>query len=818
MSVSSLWGDDFSIIPEKKQDVKKIVEKVNSPKKASVTKRVKSSKQISVDDKLAEIKENVLKILGRYKSNTQVIRSREDLTKYIDSAIANGEIAIDTETNNSLDPLTCKLMGPCIYTPGQKNAYIPINHIDYKTGNLLENQLTESDVLEEFSRLDGTNIITHNGKFDYQVIKCTTGYQMKIFWDTMIGAKILDENERSAGLKQQYIEKIDPSIEKYSIDYLFEDVEYAIVDPDIFALYAATDSYMTFRLYEWQRERFLYAGNENLFSMFKDIEMPIVEVAAEMELSGVTVDAEYSKRLSNKYNKLLLDVDKEIAVELENYTDAVAKWSMTDDALFRPPKKTGEGVGKSKLEQLENPINLSSPTQLAILLYDILKQPPVDKNKPRGTGEDILEKIDLPICKLVLKRRGLLKLINTYIDKIPTLVSEKTGRVHTHFNQLGAATGRFSSSDPINLQNIPSSNKAIRMMFKAAPGNVFVGSDFSQQEVRLLAEYADDEHMIDAYRQDKDIYASVAAMIFKNNYEDNKEFWPDGTPNPEGKKRRSFTKSVVLGLMYQRGAHSIAEQIKQPIEKAQQIIDDFYEGFPKVKDYVNRTQEFVKKNGYVEDFWGRRRRLPDVNLPKYEIKNLNAISSFNPFLECEDKVQENDPVIKQYSKLLESVKSKRDYEKIKKDALNDRVEIHDNSGFIAQAERQSVNARIQGGAASLSKIAMIKVYQDEELRRLGFKLLIAVHDELIGECPEENAQEVADRLTHVMKHAGEPTIKINFKCDATIEQSWYLTDYADVLNEHYQDYLKEMDEESAKNKIIADHEELLPEQVLALIQ
>ena len=188
-----------------------------------------------------------------------------------------------------------------------------------------------------------------------------------------------------------------------------------------------------------------------------------------------------------------------------------------------------------------------------------------------------------------------------------------------------------------------------------------------------------------------------------------------------------------------------------------------------MRDYVNSTQDFVRSHGYVEDFWGRRRRLPDINLPKYDIKKLNSISSFNPFLICDDKIEENDPLVEAYSKKLQSIKSKKDYDKIKEEAALDRIEIHDNSGFIAQAERQSVNARIQGGAASLSKIAMIKVYRDEELRSLGFKLLIAVHDELIGECPEENAQAVADRLTYVMKHAGEPTIKINFKCDATIE-------------------------------------------------
>ena len=159
--------------------------------------------------------------------------------------------------------------------------------------------------------------------------------------------------------------------------------------------------------------------------------------------------------------------DKKIGEELSQYTEKISKWRLTDDANFKPTKKSGDGVSKSKNEQLEDPVNLSSPTQLAIFIYDILKFPIVDKKKPRGTGEEILEKIEEPWAKLLLERRGLLKLINTYIDTIPTLINPKTGRLHTHFNQIGADTGRFSSSKPINLQNIPSHNKEIRMLFKA---------------------------------------------------------------------------------------------------------------------------------------------------------------------------------------------------------------------------------------------------------------------------------------------------------------------------------------------------------------
>ena len=475
--VDSLWGDDF-IIKKTPKEAKKIIKKISEPKdSSSVVKKAVKSKKLSVHEKLAIITENVKKILGRYADNTQVIRTRQELTDYIDIAIKNNVIAVDTETNNSLDPITCKLMGPCLYTPGLKNAYVPLNHVNPDTLERFDWQLTEEDVKEELSRLTDTKIIMHNGKFDYSVIKCTTGVELSIYWDTMIGAKVLDENERSAGLKQQYIEKIDPSIEKYSIDHLFEDIEYAMVDPEIFALYAATDSYMTYKLYEWQKDKFELPGHERLFNMFKTVEMPLVEVIAEMELKGLEVDQEYAKLLSAKFHKRLDTLDLKIAAELATLKDKIAEWRLTEDANFHPiatkPNKYGEYLEqKSKSEQLEDPINLASPAQLAILFYDILKCPPVDKKKPRGTGEDelkaIAEKLKLPICDLLVQRRGLVKLITTYIDVIPELASRwPDGRVRTHFNAYGAATGRLSSSDPINFQNIPAHEKTIRMLFKA---------------------------------------------------------------------------------------------------------------------------------------------------------------------------------------------------------------------------------------------------------------------------------------------------------------------------------------------------------------
>lgn len=444
MGNNSLWGEDFNI--SSPSSTKELVKKSKAKKTVKTVEQVVKSKSTSIEDKLSLINAEVNRILGVYKENTLVIKSREELHRYIDSAIKNGVIAIDTETNNSLDPLTCKIMGGCIYTPNEKNAYIPINHINRFTNERLGWQCTENDFKEELERLKENNVLNifHNGKFDYEVIKCTCDCDLDIYWDTMIGAKVLDENER-AGLKQQYIEKIDPSIEKYSIDHLFT-VPYEVVDPEVFALYAATDSMMTYKLYEYQKNIFEQEENKRLYSLFKDIEMKVIKVVADMELTGVCLDLEYSKRLSAKYHRQLDDLQKKINDELSKYEEIIDKWKLTSEANYHP-EKNGKKT-KSKAEQLDNPISLTSNTQLAILLYDILKVGIIDAKSPRGVGVDILNKIDLPLCKLILEQRGLDKLIGTYIDKLPECLSERDGRLHASFNQYGADTGRFSSNNP----------------------------------------------------------------------------------------------------------------------------------------------------------------------------------------------------------------------------------------------------------------------------------------------------------------------------------------------------------------------------------
>lgn len=332
------------------------------------------------------------------------------------------------------------------------------------------------------------------------------------------------------------------------------------------------------------------------------------------------------------------------------------------------------------------------------------------------------------------------------------------------------------------------------------------------QEPRLLSALSGDDNMVNAYKEGKDLYATIATGIYKNTYWDNMEHFEDGTPNPAGKKRRSNCKSILLGIMYGRGAASIADQIGESYQEAQKIIDDFYNGFPKVKYWVDKSTSDAKLNGYVEDFWGRRRRLPDLKLPKYTItdKSSKNTSDVNPLLYCKGIVSKTvNPLISKYESQLEEARGWQQVRKIKDEAAKNNIDIRDNGAFISQAERQCVNARVQGSAATMSKIAMIHVFNNKELRELGFRILLQVHDELIGECPRENAERVAEVLSDVMRHCAEPEVSVPFRCDTYIVDVWYQDDYFNYLHNMYEKSLDTKTEQDALNELFEEHPEII---------
>lgn len=490
-----LWGDNLEI-PSEKDNTKTIIKKISKPKEVveDVNKKLKS-KKTSLEDRLKIIYAEVDKVLGHYKDETLTIKNLDSFNSYITKAIENGIISIDTETDNSLDTISCKLMGPCIYTPGLNQAYIPINHIDNNTEERLPWQLTEEDCRNQFKRLIDKNvkIIMHNGKFDYKVIHTTCNIDLPIYWDTYVAARMLDENEESAGLKQQYIDKINSEQEKYDIESLFTKVQYAQVDPEVFALYAATDAKMTYQLYEWQLNKFKDPDLKNIYNLFLNMEMPIIPVIAKMELTGVNLDLPYCQRLGIKYHKLLNEADEQAREELSKYSDKIEAWKKSKEANSptrsyfvdtheypvdrkKYPFEDEKGfykLGKSIAEKLSDPINLDSPTQLAILLYDILKCPQVSVKMPRGTGVEELnalyDKTKLELCKLILNKRAISKLLNTFIDKIPNEdINPTDGKIHAEFFNVATDTHRFSCARP-NLQQLPRDEKDVRVMFCATP-------------------------------------------------------------------------------------------------------------------------------------------------------------------------------------------------------------------------------------------------------------------------------------------------------------------------------------------------------------
>ena len=304
----------------------------------------------------------------------------------------------------------------------------------------------------------------------------------------------------------------------------------------------------------------------------------------------------------------------------------------------------------------------------------------------------------------------------------------------------------------------------------------------SQQEPKALAalcKQQGDPQMVDAFMAGKDIYSEIASKAFNKPYEQCREFNPDGTTNKEGKERRTQAKSILLGVLYGRGTNSVAEQLKCSKEKAQQIKDSVFKGFPAIKQFEEDSKFMAQELGYVTTVCGRKRRLPDLNLEEFEFEwkdgappdddllDFNAMNS--PELtntEIPDKLKN-----KYLRKLHKAWGSEK--QSIFKEAREDGLIIKDNGAKIADAERQVVNARIQGSAADLTKLAMIELSRNERLKELGFKLLIPVHDELIAECPEENVKECSKLLAETMSHAAEEILKMPIRCDVECSKQWY---------------------------------------------
>lgn len=726
--------------------------------------------------KIEEIRINTNRYLSKYIEQYMLIRDEETAIQYFDKIIENGIAAIDTETTG-LNTMHCKIAGLCLYTPGMKPCYIPMNHIGHISQQRLGNQMNEEFIAEQLRRCENAGIkwIFHNAKFDIRVIKHTCGVVIHPYWDTMIAAKLLNENE-SAALKNLHLKYCDSQDQiALTISNLFDGLTFTLIPIDCAYLYAAGDAIKTFELFEFQKRHLESDKLKRVYKVFTDIEMPLIMVLVDMEDQGVFFDKQYADELSAKYNTLLQEAEKACY-------DCLAKEANKIDMYKRMTPN----------HKLSNPISLSSPVQIAIIIYDILKLKPTGhKDYGRKTGEEVLSLIDHPFPKLLLKYREISKLISTYVDKLPAVVDPDDGRIHCSFNQVRAVTGRMSSSDP-NLQNIPSHNKEIRKMFIAAPGNYLVSGDFSQQEPKALAHMSGDENFIRAYAEGRDIYAWCASMVYNIPYDQCMEFYLDENGkktdkvNPEGKKRRTEMKSVILGLMYGRGPQTIAEQLSVSVKRAQEIIEAFYTSFPRVKDYVEMVQHKAATEGFVETAYGRKRRLPDMMLPEFQFKitDPTKLVKFNPLdFNTQVKLPTTVPQDKvdYYWNKMSKAYGWAQKQRVRDEAAQDGIEIIDNGGKIADASRQCCNSTIQGTAADITKTAMIAVANDPILKELGFKMAIQIHDELIGECPKENSLKAADRLAEVMINSCADTISVKMAVDTEIVTAWYGGDLKDDL-------------------------------------
>lgn len=781
-------GDMFCNVSARKtqEAQKKALEMLN---KKSSKKQVGKIVPKSISGKVQLAKDMSQEVFADKLDRLELLDDDNRIKSYIDCAIANGIIAVDTETNG-LDRIDGKIAGVCLYTPGQKGIYIPIRHESYMTGIELKTNVAVDFMKEQFERMNKSKVkyILHNAKFDMHILWWMLKVKIIPYWDTLIGGYLLNENEPH-GLKQlykKYVDNADEDSKVASFNSLFKGIEFNKVPPDVAYMYASFDPIMTYELYQFQYE-FLdingkyckEKGLERVAEVFRNIEMPLIQVVFEMECTGVQIDTDLANRLKEQYTKHMDAAETKFNLEIDKLNDKFDKLMVKNPGAYN--KLFKDGIRK---------VNISSPTQLAILFYDVLEFESPDRKSPRGTGEAILKSFKHPLVDSILEYRSMSKLLSTYIEAIPSHIVKRDNRLHANFNQYGAKTGRFSSSDP-NLQNIPSQKTTlsdgtvidaghdIRQMFIAGDGMVIVGGDFSQQEPRCLAHMSGDEHMINAYLEGKDLYGTIASKIYKMPYEECLEFRPDGSVNPEGKARRTSVKPVLLGIMYGRGVPSIAEQLKISTQEAQKIIDDFYTEFSKVKEFVDFAQSFARDYGFVETAWGRKRRLSDMQLPPIEIKPCikSYSDNFDPFAFGNTDLPQDDyvpnEIYKKYWTLLNKARGKQQQQNVKELAAQEGYTIKDNRGFIKDAERQCVNSIIQGSAADMTKITMIKIFNDAELNRLGYKLIIPVHDEVLGICPRENAKAVRDRLEYIMVHVVDDKFEIPMKCDIEVTERWY---------------------------------------------
>jgi DNA polymerase-1 len=581
-----------------------------------------------------------------------LIDTPEKRAALISTLLAQEKISFDTETTGT-DANMAELVGLSFAIKPGEGYYIPLS----------ANQEETQAILEEFRPvLESETIVKigQNIKYDMLVLKWyNINVKGKLF-DTMLAHYLIDPDTRHNMdvLSENYLGYTPISITsligaKGKNQGTMRDVEIAkVVD------YAAEDADVTLQLAHIFEPML---QERNATKLAEEMENPLIYVLADMEKEGVKID---------------IDTLNAYSVELQEQI-LIAEQSVYEKAGLK--------------------FNLASPKQLGEVLFDHLKLDPKAKKTKTGqyqTGEDVLMALasKSDIVQDILDFRQLQKLKSTYVDALPLLVNPKTGRVHTSYNQAVAATGRLSSNNP-NLQNIPiktERGREVRKSFIARDENhVLLSADYSQIELRLIAEISKEENMLDAFTKGIDIHTATAAKVYSIGIEE-----VDST-------QRRNAKAVNFGIIYGQSAFGLSQSLNIPRKEAAEMIEQYFAQYPGIKNYMSDTMNFARENGYVETIMGRRRYLRDINSANQTVRGY--------------------------------------------------------------AERNAINAPIQGSAADLIKIAMINIYKDMQDQKLQSKMTLQVHDELIFDVLKTEVEQVKAIITNRMKNAIKTDVPIEIE-------------------------------------------------------
>ena len=603
------------------------------------------------------------------KNNYKLVTDEQVLVTWLKNIEINGIVSIDTETT-SIDAVSAQLVGISLSIEPGNAIYIPLNHKS-KEGGLIADKINQLDTNLVLSLLkpilEDPSIIKigQNIKYDMTVLYNAGDINIYPYHDTMLMSFALDAGKQS-GHGMDSLSKKHLNITPISYSEITgkgkDQVTFDYVALEKALEYAAQDADITLRLYIFLKDRLV---KENMVSLYETIERPLPNVIAYMERNGVGINSNYLKNLSNTFINKMNPIKEKI-------------FNLADEEF-----------------------NISSPKQLAEILYNKLGLKGGKKGKSGlySTSAAVLEKLSQDgneICQLILEWRALQKLKSTYSDALVDQINPVTKRVHTHFQMTGAMTGRFSSSNP-NLQNIPiktEDGRAIRRAFIAEENKKIVACDYSQIELRLLAEVANIEPLIKAFKNNVDVHTLTASQVFIVDKE-----------NVTSAMRRN-AKTINFGIIYGQSAFGLAKQLNISRTEAKEYIELYFNQYPGIKKYMENTQDFARRNGFVETIYGRRCYIPSIN--------------------------DKNPMIR------------------------------------AGAERQAINAPLQGAAADIIKRSM-KYFPEILIKNnIDAKLILQVHDELVFECASADVDRLIAIVKSEMINAPQPGFKMKVPLEVEI--------------------------------------------------